>query len=69
MAPTLYIGDDILTAEAERIFDDDDFVQLVRERLGSDAEKYLNSIIKRADGRYDDGYEKGYTDGRYYTYP
>ena len=49
MPETLYIGSDINTAETKVLFDERDFVDLVEERLGSDARKYLEGIIARRD--------------------
>lgn len=43
---TLYIGDDICTARPEHIFNEDDFMRMVFERLGPDAERYVKSVIE-----------------------
>lgn len=42
---TLYIGHDAATAEMKVIFDEQNFVDLVQEQLGSDARRYLEAII------------------------
>ena len=49
MLNILYIGQDLFTAEREYIFNEDDFVRLVRERLGNEAERYLKTIIEERD--------------------
>lgn len=49
MLNTLYIGQDLFTAKPEYIFSDDDFVRVVRERLGNEAERYLKTIIEERD--------------------
>ena len=75
MAYTLYIGNDIATAEPAQIFYEDDFVRLVDEHLGRDASGYVSSIIKQRNDvtkerdqlldepDYDAGYDDGYADG------
>ena len=49
MLNILYIGQDLFTAEREYIFNEDDFVRVVRERLGNEAERYLKTIIEERD--------------------
>lgn len=71
MTHTLYIGNDITTAEPVQIFCDEDFVSVVDERLGRDAGSYVNSIIEarndavkeRDEAIKDGGYDGGYQDG------
>lgn len=75
MTHTLYIGDDIATAEPVQIFCEEDFVRMVDERLGRDASRYINSIIEQRndaikerneaikDGGYDGGYQDGFDAG------
>lgn len=75
MTHTLYMGNDITTAEPVQIFCEEDFVRLVDERLGRDASNYVNSIIERRndaikerdeairDGGYDSGYQDGFDAG------
>lgn len=64
MSETLYIGSDINTAETKVLFDELDFADIVEERLGYDARKYMESLLVRgrADG-YEDGYKDGYASG------
>lgn len=75
MAHTLYIGNDITTAEPVQIFCDEDFVRMVDERLGRDTSNYVNYIIEERNDvikerdelldepDYDAGYIDGYNDG------
>lgn len=60
MAETIYIGDSIVDAETKVLFDRQDFVDLVREKLGNDAETYLKDFL---EDMYHDGYSQGYADG------
>lgn len=45
MADTLYIGNDINTAEMKVLFCERDFIDLVAEKLGGDAARFLEDII------------------------
>lgn len=75
MTHTLYIGNDITTAEPVQIFCEEDFVRLVDERLGRDASSYISNIIEQRNDAikerdevlyepdYNDGYIDGYNDG------
>ena len=75
MTHTLYIGNDITTAEPVQIFCDEDFVRMVDERIGRDASNYVNSIIEERNDvikerdelldepDYQSGYDEGYADG------
>ena len=75
MTYTLYIGNDITTAEPVQIFCEDDFVRLVDERLGRDASKYVKDLFEQRDNAINDcdellcqqyylaGYDEGYADG------
>lgn len=66
MPETLYIDDRV-----EVLFDQNDFVDLIRQRMGDDAARYLLTAIDRlndkANAMYEqgreDGYERGYADG------
>lgn len=60
MAETIYIGDSIVDAETKVLFDRQDFVDLVREKLGNDAEVYLKELL---EDTYQDGYNLGYDHG------
>lgn len=71
MPHTLYIGNDITTAEPVQIFCKADFVRMIDERLGRDASGYVNMIIderndairERDEAIRDGGYDGGYQDG------
>lgn len=75
MTHTLYIGNNITTAEPVQIFCEEDFVHVVDERLGRDASDYVNNIIEQRNDAikerddvlyepdYDAGYDDGYSDG------
>lgn len=75
MTHTLYIGNDITTAEPVQIFREEDFVRVVDERLGRDASNYVNNIIEQRNDAvkerdefldepdYDAGYIDGYNEG------
>lgn len=45
MAETIYIGDDITTAEMKVLFGEQDFIDLVYERLGQNAGAYLENML------------------------
>lgn len=49
MSRTLYIGKDIVASNPTPIFSEEDFVRLIRDRLGTDAENYIRSIIEERD--------------------
>lgn len=67
MPETLYIGSDINTAETKVLFDEQDFLELVEERMGRDARAHIESIEERhklaLEDAYNDGWSDGYEDG------
>lgn len=64
MPKTLYIGDDITTAETKVLFDERDFLELVKEQLGRDASEYLERLISAKEyDQYRKGWGEGYDDG------
>ena len=55
---TIYIGDDIVTAETKVLFDRQDFVDLVHEKLGNEAGTYLRDFL---EDMYQEGYSQDMT--------
>lgn len=56
MADTIYIGDD---REMKVLFDERDFIDLVYEKLGGDAARFLEDIIDHHSAETNDAYERG----------
>lgn len=74
MPETIYIGQDITTAEPKTIFKPKDFVDLVEEIMGPYARSYLETELdfqagnsrseqESYDRGYDDGYNAGFEEG------
>jgi len=59
MPETIYIGQDMATAEVKVLFDERDFIDLVAEKLGGDAARFLEDIIDHHSSETNDAYERG----------
>lgn len=46
---TLYIGHDAVTAGMKVLFSEQDFVNLVREKMGNDSAEYIQNIMTQRD--------------------
>ena len=59
MAETIYIGDSIVDSETKVLFDESDFVDLVKQYMGSEAASYLENIINSNADAVIEAYENG----------
>lgn len=65
MPETIYIGNDINTAKTKVLFDERDFVELVGERLGTDARRYIEQLIEQRDAIHEQ-YKEALADVNYW---